>query len=36
MLMADEDEGPKGGLRQHDVPVPVRAEAALRTGAKRR
>ena len=36
MLMAEEDEGPKGGLRQHDVPVPVRAEAAIRKGAPRR
>lgn len=27
MLMAEDDEGPKGGLRQHDVPAPVRVGA---------
>jgi TRAP-type C4-dicarboxylate transport system permease small subunit len=27
MLMAEDDEGPKGGLRQHLPLVPVRAEA---------
>jgi hypothetical protein len=30
MMLAEEDDGPKGGLRQHDIAVPVRAEAALR------
>ena len=34
MLMAGRDDGPKSGLRQHDVavrePVPVRAGAAVR------
>lgn len=33
MLMAEDDEGPKGGLRQHDIAVPVKAEA---TAAPRR
>lgn len=32
MMMAGRDDGPKGGLRQHDVavPAPVRAGAAVR------
>jgi hypothetical protein len=36
MLMADDDDGPKGGLRQHDLAVPVRAEVAARGRVKRR
>ncbi len=29
MLMAEKDDTPRGGLRQHMVPVPVRAEAKI-------
>ncbi|GGE19215.1 hypothetical protein SAMN05421774_105126 [Gemmobacter megaterium] len=30
MAMAERDDPPQGGLRQHDALIPVRAEAAVR------
>lgn len=36
MLMAADDTPPRGGLRQHLMPLPVRAETPARSGATRR
>ncbi|MCB6178802.1 hypothetical protein LHP98_11760 [Rhodobacter sp. Har01] len=37
MLMAEDDSGPKGGLRQHAIPAPVRVAApAPKAGQRRR
>ncbi|AWD21119.1 hypothetical protein [Fuscovulum blasticum] len=38
MMMAESDDGPKGGLRQHVAPVPVRVvvPAPAKAAAKRR
>lgn len=36
MLMAEDDEAPRGGLRQHDVPVPVPAPVPVRRRPRRR
>ncbi len=27
MMLAEDDDTPRGGLRQHDIPVPVKANA---------
>ena len=36
MMMAEDDSGPKGGLRQHSIPAPVRVTAAAPKAAQRR
>lgn len=36
MAMADKDDTPRGGLRQHSVPVPTLATAVARPRARKR
>lgn len=36
MRMADSDDTPRGGLRQHLTPIPVKVEAQVKPGLPRR
>ncbi len=36
MMLAEDDDTPRGGLRQNDIPVPVKASAPATTRRRRR
>ena len=36
MMLAEDDDTPRGGLRQHDIPVPVKANAPATSRRPRR